>query len=389
MAGTFAKKADRAVAILILTLTSVSCDSAVSPPPNVRVTLTPALAGSFASLGGTHAFQAVVTDTLDNALDTPVDWSINPQTSQVTITPEGVVTVGTAATSRDYSVRATAGGVTAGAIVRVLPRPAGMLVFSSGGQMFVKDFGDDQDAQQITTLPAGTIAGIGVEAGSSTVFFGFGNLPNSDIYKVNVDGSGLLNLTNDVASQNQGPTVNPVSHEVFFSRRISGVTQIFRMEPSGVGITQVSVGTQSKLVPSVSPDGLLLSWSEFYPGFNSEVVVAAIQGTNAVRFTDRTGNDGSASWESPTRLYWSRGEGSGGNLQFDVVAADVPGGGNLVNLTQTATASENGASRACVTNSVTYLRNGEAYHLDIATGLVVKYTLPAINNMTFARRLCP
>jgi hypothetical protein len=391
MAATFAKKTDRAGAILCLTLTVVSCDSPVSPPPNVVVTVTPVLAGSFASLGGAHAFVATATDTLDNPIDTlTFAWSIFPQTSHVTITSEGIVTVGTAAAARDYSIRATAGGVTAGATLRVLPRPEGMLVFSSNvggnGHLFVKNFDDDQDAVQITTTGTGTIAGIGVDHTTLAVFFGRGALPNSDIYRINLDGSNLVNLTNDIASQNQGPAVNLATHEVFFSRRIATASQIFRMNPDGSGLAQVTTGTQSKVLPSVSPDGQWLAWGEsFQPGFNQEIVTAAIDGSNPVRFTTRAGIDASPAWESSSRLYWS---GDAGGVNFDIFAADAPGGGNLVDLTPVSS-SDVGVSRGCAPNTFTFLRGSEAHHFDVATGLAVKYTLVTPRNMTFARRLCP
>ena len=113
------------------------------------------------------------------------------------------------------SIRATAGGVTGAAIARVLPQPAGKLVFVSvvnqNGQVFVKDFSTAAPHLQVTN-GTGAIGGLAVDQATRMIFFTRGVIPNTDLFRMNEDGTGLLNLTNEALSANQGPSINPVTH---------------------------------------------------------------------------------------------------------------------------------------------------------------------------------
>ena len=368
------------------------CNEASAPlPANRVVTITPDLVASFASLDDVHALAVAVTDTLGNPVTGSVAWEVAPATAAVSVSGGGV-TITSAAPARDYHILATVDGVSDTAVVRVLPRPTGKLVFSTSadgqGRVFVKDFASPGDATSIASGP-GTIAGLAVDQVSSRIFFARGSLPNADIYRVEVDGSSLSNVTNDASASNQGPAINPVTHDVYFSRRgLSGTaTQVFRMGQDGTSLSEVTAGTQGKVQPSVSTDGLRLAWSETYPGFNLEVVTATIGGSNPVRLTDRSGFDAQPHWLTNGTVAWSAAL----TTQPDVFVADAPGGSNARNLTS-ITGRSSQPSTGCAPNTLTILRvlTGEtaAYHLDVPTGLVVKYSLPVVRTITFARRLC-
>lgn len=383
----------RRLFILLLAFCVHGCSDASAPPlpPNRVVNVTPDFVASFASLNDSHTFAVEVTDTLGNPLTGTVAWEIAPVSAAVTVAA-GVVTITSAAQARDYRLRATVDGVSDTAIVRVLPRPGGKLVFSTSannvGEVFVKDFASPGDATSIAS-GAGTIAGIAVDQASGRVFFSLGSLPNADIWRVEIDGSGLANVTNDASLSNQGPAINPVTHDVYFSRRgLTGTaTQIFRMTQGGTGLTEVTTGTQSKLQPAVSADGSRLAWGEFYPGFNLEIVTAMIDGANPVRMTDRTGFDVGPHWLTNTSVAW----GGASTTQPDVFLADAPSGSNARNLTNAAGRSTL-PSAGCSANTLTILRTAAsgtaAYQLDVLTGLAVKYSLPLVRAITFARRLC-
>ena len=383
------------LALALLAGTGLSCSTEPSPPPpppNIVVSVTPALAGSFSGLGGIHPFAATVEDTLGNPLGDPVTWTLAQSAPGVSVSGDGTVTVTTSASAGDYSVRATAGGVTGSAIVRVLPRPTGKLIFVSvvnqDGQVFIKDFSTFAPPMQITT-GTGAIGGLAVDQATGMIFFTRGVIPNHDLFRVNGDGSNLLNLTNDVLSANQGPSINPVSHFVYFTRRVDGIAQVFRVFPEGTLLAQLTTGSQSKSFPAVSPDGQSLAWGEiFQPASNLEVVIATVEGQNPVRFTDHAGVDASPFWLSNTRLIWGSNTGIS---NFEIFAADVPGGGNLQNLTN-APGSDTQPSAGCIPGHFTFLssRGGvnEAYDFDVTNGLVVKYQLPNSPDLQYARRLC-
>ncbi len=382
----------RALVLAVLTA-SFGCSDAVAPRPlDVVVSVSPRIAAVFASLGGTVAFSAGVADTLGKPLTSVVAWAITPASTALSIGTDGTVTIAGNAAPGDYRIRATSVGATDSVVVRVLPRPTGKLVFSAvvggNGRVFGKDFATDGVAVPITS-DRGTIAGLAVDQTSGAIFFSRGLLPNVDIFKMNIDGTSVANLTNNIGASNQGPTLNPVTHDVYFTRQglASATTQVFRMRQDGSSLSQVTTGTQSKVVPAISPDGSMLAWSELYqPGNNLEVVTSPIAGDAPVRFTSQTGADGNPFWMSSTRILWAV-TGSG---QFDIFSGDI-GTTNFANLTNGAGSSAQ-PSLGCASNTVTMVRtrNGETavYQFDLTTGLAAKYTLPVTRVVTFARRQC-
>jgi hypothetical protein len=374
----------------------IACGDSTGPAaharPNAVVSVSPKLMGAFATLGATQIVHATVLDTLGDTLTQAVTWSVRGSTA-ITVASDGTVTVAPSATAGDYALVATASGAADTATVRVLSAPVGKLVFSArvgtDGQIFVKDFAVAGDAAQITT-GSGAIAGLAVDQKSGMIFFSQGALPAVDIYRVAASGAGLVNLTNLAAASNQGPAVDAVTGDVYFSRKgLSGtVTQVFRMAPDGSALAQVTTSDQGKIQPAVSPDGTSLAWSEsFQPGSNLEVMTAAIDGSNPLRLTNRTGVDGGAFWFSNTRILWSF---FAPGTAFDIFSADLSNPGSLVNLTNGAGMSSS-PSGGCAANTVTIVRTTtapEVYQLDLSTGLAVPYTLPVGRTISFARRLC-
>ena len=93
-------------------------------------------------------------------------------------------------------------------------------------------------------------------------------------------------------------------------------------------------------------------------------------------------------WLTNTRLIWNSNTRT---TNFEIFSADVPGGGNLENLTN-APNSDSSPSAGCIPSHFTFLssRSGtnEIYDYDLTNGLVVKYQLPNSPGIQFARRLC-
>ena len=308
------------------------------------------------------------------------------------VSADGLVTVAPSAEAGDYDLRARVRGVTGSAILRVLPRPSGKLVFVSSitgqSRIYVKDFANDDDAVELALdMPA--VFGIAADQAGGRIFFSGGTLPNVDIYAVDIDGSNLVNLTNSPASSNQGPTIHPVSGDIYFTRRVSNVSQVFRMTQNGSEVTQVSTGTQSKTNPAISPNGERIAWGELYqPGFNNEIVIAQIDGSNPERFTDNPGGDGPVVWVSDTRLVWSW---LGPGASPDLFSSMVPSPNDPVNLTNDdATDSSPSAGCSATTFIFTSMRNESSrlFQFDVASSLVVKFTLPTAYPITLARRVC-
>jgi hypothetical protein len=308
--------------------------------------------------------------------------------ANVSVDAAGVVTVSTGAPAGDYFVRAAAEGAVATATIRVLPRATGYMVFDaivgSDHQIFIRDFSKDTVAAQLTS-GFGFVGGLAADGTTKSIFFARGNVPSSDIYRIQFDGTGLVNLTNDAASSNQGPTIDPVSHDVFFSRKVGTVVQIVRMHQDGSSLTTVTGGVQSKVNPNVSPDGQWLAWGEAYqPGFNQEIVTSRITGADTVRLTNRTGIDGLAVWLTNTRVLWQQF-----GTPTDLFVATAQAGADAVNVTNSAT-SESSPGRACSNTKFTFISTSgttaNAVEGDVDSPVLVKYGLGY--KPSLVRRVC-
>ena len=380
--------------VLLLLLPALpGCGGSTTPSDGLTIAVTPGMLGSFSGHPGFHQYSAVVTDA-GGAIQSNLilDWSVSPSTAGINVLPSGLVGVLVTAQPGDYAVRASTGGATGSAVLRVLPRPTGKIYFTSGGgsaAFYVKDFSTTEDALALS-ISTGTITGFDVDPVAGIAVLGRGIAPSADIFRMNLDGSGVVKLTSDGAN-NQSPVFHPMTGEIYFSRRAPGdaVTQIWKMARDGSGLAQVTTGDQNKRLPAISPDGQRLAWAEQYPGSNGEIVTATIQATGPVRLTDRPGNDSEPYWLSNSRVTWSGMVGS----NLEIFAADMPASGQPVNLTQHA-APDTRPARGCTSGTLTFLsrRAGEtfgSYQLDVATGLVTEYVLPTDWAMGVALRVCP
>ena len=369
------------------------CGSSTDPSSGLTIMVSPGMLGSFSGHPGFHQYNAMVTDAGGAIRSNLIlDWSLSPSSPGIHVLPSGLVGVLATAAAGDYTVRASTGGATGTALLRVLPPPTGKLYFTSGGgtaAFYVKDFSVTGDALAIS-ISTGTITGFDLDPVAGIAVLGRGIAPNADIFRMNLDGSGVVKLTSDGAN-NQSPVFHPLTGEIYFSRRAPGdtVTQIWKMGRDGSGLAQVTTGDQNKRSPAISPDGQRLAWAESYPGPNNEIVTATIQGGNPVRLTDRPGNDSEPYWFSNSRVTWTGMVGS----NLEIFAADLPGSGEPVNLTQHADPDTRPA-RGCAPGTLTFLsrRAGEyfnSYQLDLSTGLVTKYVLPTDWAMGAALRVCP
>src|SRR5205814_3965544 len=82
--------------------------------------------------------------------------------------------------------------------------------------------------------------------------------PQEDIYLVRADGSGLRQLTSDVALD-RGPRWSPDAKRILFQSTRGGSWDAWSRDPDGSGLTQLTKNAAAHH-PRWSPDGTRLSY---------------------------------------------------------------------------------------------------------------------------------
>lgn len=87
---------------------------------------------------------------------------------------------------------------------------------------------------------------------------------NNDVYTMNVDGTGLVNLTNDPANDTY-PSWSPDGSKIVFNSDRSGNPDLFTMSPDGTAVTNITNTPDPEFGMLWSPDG-----SKIFSGTQSQ-----------------------------------------------------------------------------------------------------------------------
>jgi Tol biopolymer transport system component len=136
--------------------------------------------------------------------------------------------------------------------------------------------------------------------GKKVAFLAPGNDLNNDIFVINVDGTGVTNITHSLEDE-FWPSWSPDGRKIAFSRVALGAsllgTGVFVVDADGTNLIQVPTGTTGVSTPLWSPDGSrILGYIE-----------GGLGGADAIAVLDPTGRNppvdirlpgvGSASWQ--------------------------------------------------------------------------------------------
>lgn len=116
-----------------------------------------------------------------------------------------------------------------------------------------------------------------------------------EIYVTNTDGTNPVNLTNTDDAEDGFPAWSPDGSKIAFHSDRMGTWNIFVVNPDGSGVINLTDRAGSNYLPAWSPDGSRIAFESTRHG-NSEVYVMKADGSSVVRLTDAPGIDSFPAW---------------------------------------------------------------------------------------------
>ncbi|OLC40518.1 MAG: hypothetical protein AUH75_07620 [Gemmatimonadetes bacterium 13_1_40CM_4_65_7] len=150
---------------------------------------------------------------------------------------------------------------------------------------------------------------------------------NLDIYLMNVDGPGVMQLTND-PSNDTHPDWSPDGTRIVFTSFRDGNAEIYAMNADGSNATRLTNNPAFDGLPAWSLDGTRIVFTSLRDG-NKEIYVMNADGSNPRNLTNNPGGDDTPAWSPDgTRIAFTSARD--GNWEIYVMNAD---GSNATRLT--------------------------------------------------------
>lgn len=161
------------------------------------------------------------------------------------------------------------------------------------------------------------------------IVFTSGRDGNLEIYKINIDGSGLQRLT-DNPQIDEAPKWSPDATKIaFFSLREDGNPDLYIMYADGSGLERITDDEGVETFPNWSPYGKDLSFTKIQlPERNPAMFMVHLDSKKWTEIYDSPGKDFGTSWVSSDRLAFYSDRT--GNFEIYLVNKD---GSELVQLT--------------------------------------------------------
>ena len=183
-------------------------------------------------------------------------------------------------------------------------------------------------AWQQATATAQAQAAATAQAQAGRIAFASKRDGNWEIYVMNTDGSGQINLTNNPADD-RWPSWSPDGKRIAFASNRDGDWEIYVMNADGSGVTRLTNNPGGNFDPSWSPDGRHIAFSS-RRDVSLEIYVMNADGSGQINLTNNPAEDDLPSW-SPDGRRIAFVSNRDGNWEIYVMNADGSGVTRLTN----------------------------------------------------------
>ncbi len=158
------------------------------------------------------------------------------------------------------------------------------------------------------------------------------SIPNNEIFSMNIDGSGMTNLSNNAASDTY-PAYSPDGTQIAFCSDRSGKSEIYLMNDDGSNQRLLTdqvpdCGNPAWAVPTWSPDSKWIGIASASGGSNSngkmDIFIVRADASKMYNLTNNPANDAGFSW-SPDSQRIAFASDRDGNFELYVVGIDGRG----------------------------------------------------------------
>jgi len=118
-----------------------------------------------------------------------------------------------------------------------------------------------------------------------------------EIYTMNTNGTGILQLTTNSFAEDRAPDWSPDGSQIAFQSNQLQSDDIFIMNSDGSGQSAVTVSFASDTDPSWSPDGLQIAFMSDRDG-NTEIYKINSDGSGVINLTNNQADDITPGWSS-------------------------------------------------------------------------------------------